>query len=256
PRTGGELRLETRALYRRRLIQLMALTATALLADAAGGPSSDAPAPTTTGSFGFAEVDRLARERAARPYREDDAPLPPSFADLGYDQYRDIRFRPAHALWRGKSLFEVQFFHRGFNFDRRVNLFEVTPEGVKPIVFSPKLFDYKRLDVPRDLPPETGFAGFRLHYPLHTPQYKDEVIVFLGASYFRVLGRNQGYGLSGRGLAVDTATERGEEFPYFTDFWLVRPKPMDRTLVIYALLDSPTLTGAYRFDVRPGAITQ
>src|SRR5690606_6231405 len=30
----------------------------------------------------------------------------------------------------------------------------------------------------------------------------------------------------------------------------------DRTLVIYALLDSPTLTGAYRFDVRPGAITQ
>jgi glucans biosynthesis protein len=93
-----------------------------------------------------------------------------------------------------------------------------------------------------------------VHYPLHRPAYKDELVVFLGAAYFRVLGRNQGYGLSARGLAINTGDS--EEFPHFTDFWLVRPAPQQRNLVIYALLDSPSVTGAYRFDVRPGEATQ
>jgi glucans biosynthesis protein len=106
------------------------------------------------------------------------------------------------------------------------------------------------------LPSDLGFAGFRIHYPLNTPAYKDELIVFLGASYFRVLGRNQVYGLSARGLAIDTGATSGEEFPYFTDFWLVKPEPGARTLTIYALLDSPGIAGAYQFEVRPGTTTQ
>jgi glucans biosynthesis protein len=242
-------------LFRRRLILFTAVFATVLLVDATGGPS-EAPPPAPAGTFGFADVDALARSRAGQAYKDRSGSLPDSFADLGYDQYRDIRFKPSSALWRGKSLFEVQFFHRGFNFDPRVNVAEVTPEGVKPILYDPKLFDYKKLDVPKDLPPDTGFGGFRVHYPLHTPAYKDELIVFLGASYFRALGRNQGYGISARGLALDTATDRGEEFPYFTDFWLVRPGAQDRSLVVYGLLDSRSVVGAYRFDIRPGAITQ
>jgi glucans biosynthesis protein len=247
--------LETHV-FRRRYILLTAVIATVLLVDATTGGPSDAPPPAPAGTFGFADVDQLARSRASQAYKDGSGSLPDSLADLGYDQYRDIRFRPANALWRGKSLFEVQFFHRGFNFDRRVNIAEVTPEGVKPIAYDPKLFDYKALKVPKDLPPETGFAGLRVHYPLHTPAYKDELIVFLGASYFRALGRNQGYGISARGLALDTAADRGEEFPYFTDFWLVRPGGQDRSLVVYALLDSKSVTGAYRFDIRPGSITQ
>jgi glucans biosynthesis protein len=95
-----------------------------------------------------------------------------------------------------------------------------------------------------------------VHYPLQTPTYKDELLVFLGASYFRVLGRNQHYGASARGLAIDTGAQSGEEFPTFTDFWLVRPQPTDRSLMIYALLDSRSVTGAYQFEVRPGEITQ
>ena len=91
-----------------------------------------------------------------------------------------------------------------------------------------------------------------MHYPLQRPDYKDELIAFLGASYFRVLGRDQSYGASGRGLAINVASTTGEEFTYFTDFWLVRPAPEQRTLTIYALLDSPSLTGAYRFEIRPG----
>jgi glucans biosynthesis protein len=238
-----------------RYLQCLAVIAAALLTDATGGPADVQPTQPTV-QFTFANVDKLARERAARPYQDTSPKLPAALTNIGYDQYRDIRFRPADAVWRGQSMFEVQMFHRGFNFDRRVNLYEVSEAGVRPILYSTSMFDWGKLGSPGELPPETGFAGFRVHFPLHTPAYKDEVIAFLGASYFRFLGRNQGYGLSARGLAIDTATASGEEFPWFTDFWLVRPGPTDRTLTIYALLDSKGITGAYRFEVRPGTITQ
>ncbi len=239
----------------RGLIQSLAVIVAALLANATGGPADAQPVPPPP-LFAFPDVDKIARERAAQPYADSGPKLPDNIAKLSYDQYRDIRYRPADAIWRGQSMFEVQMFHRGFNFDRRVNLFETSEAGVRPILYSPSMFDFGKNTGVGNLPPETGFAGFRVHYPLHTPAYKDEVIAFLGASYFRALGRNQGYGLSTRGLALDTGTERGEEFPYFTDFWLQRPKPSDRTLVIYGLLDSKGVTGAYRFEVRPGKTTQ
>jgi glucans biosynthesis protein len=239
----------------RRYIQSFAIIAAALLTDATGGPSEVQPAPVPA-QFGFANVDKIARDRAAQPFQDSSPKLPEAIANLGYDQYRDIRYRPADAIWRGQSMFEVQLFHRGFNYDKRVNISEVSEAGVRPILYSTSMFEWGKLGTPGQLPPETGFAGFRVHYPLHTPAYKDEVIVFLGASYFRMLGRNQGYGLSARGLALDTATQKGEEFPAFTDFWLVRPKPQDRVLTFYGVLDSKSITGAYRFDVRPGTVTQ
>lgn len=242
----------------RRYLQVLAVIATVSLTNATGVPPSEAPPEQKPEApvFSFETVDRLARQRAASPYNDPSPELPKSLLQLGYDEYRDIRFKADHALWRGESLFEVQFFHRGFNFTPRVNVYEVDGDNVRQLQYDPAAFDFAKLDVPRDLPPQTGFGGFRVHYPLHTPLYKDELIVFLGASYFRVLGRNQGYGISARGLAVDAATERGEEFPRFTDFWLVRPEPFARTLTMYALLDSESVAGAYRFDVRPGSITQ
>ncbi|MEP7246720.1 MAG: glucan biosynthesis protein [Gammaproteobacteria bacterium] len=238
-----------------RYLQALAIIAAALLTDATGGPADVQPAPIPV-QFGFANVDKVARDRAAKPYKEDSPKLPDSIANLGYDQYRDIRYRPADAIWRGQSMFEVQLFHRGFNYSRRVNVSEVSDAGVRQILYSTSMFDFGKLIKPGQLPPETGFAGLRVHFPLHTPAYKDELIVFQGASYFRLLGRNQGYGISARGIAVDTGTEKGEDFPSFTDFWLVRPKPSDHNLVIYAVLDSKSITGAYRFDVRPGTVTQ
>jgi glucans biosynthesis protein len=212
--------------------------------------------PPVRPTFGFANVQRLAQQRAAQAYVDRSSPLPPSLAKLTYDQYRNIRFRPERALWRNQALFEVQFFHRGFTYTRRVNITEVGPDGMlRPIPYDPSDFDFGNSAPPANLPTDLGFAGFRVHYPLQRPDYKDELIVFLGASYFRVLGRNENYGASARGLAVNVATSQGEEFPYFSDFWLVRPPPDQRSLTIYALLDSPSLTGAYRFEVRPGATT-
>ncbi len=217
---------------------------------------TQAPAPAPPPPFTFATVQRFAQERAARPYRIRSTPLPRELAALNYEQYSEIQFRQAAALWHNQSMFEVQFFHRGFNFDRRVNIYEVQPSGVRALAYYPSLFTFGR-DVPRvALPANLGFAGLAVHYPLNTPGFKDEVIAFLGASYFRALGRNAGYGVSARGLAIDTATTAGEEFPYFTDFWLVQPQPNQRTMTIYALLDSPSVAGAYEFDVSPGTISQ
>ena len=212
--------------------------------------------PAEPGPFTFANVQQLAKERAAHEYRQGSQNLPASLANLTYDQYRDIRFRPASALWRGQALFEVQFFHRGYRVRQRVNVYEVTPAGAGLVEYSPRLFTFGHLLKTPKLSSEVGFAGFRIHYPLQTPTYKDELLVFLGASYFRVLGRNQHYGASARGLAIDTGAQSGEEFPTFTDFWLVRPQPTDRSLTIYALLDSRSVAGAYQFDVRPGDVTQ
>lgn len=206
--------------------------------------------------FNFATVQRIAQDRAAHPYRIRSPNLPQNLQKLNYDQFRDIRFHRASALWYEHALFEVQFFHRGFNFDRRVNVNEVSADGVRAISYNPAMFEFGKLVPQMKLPADLGFAGFRIHYPLNTPAYKDEVMVFLGASYFRLLGRNQLYGLSARGLAVNTASPNGEEFPYFTDFWLVKPDAKQRTLTVYALLDSPSVSGAYQFELRPGTTTQ
>ena len=221
-------------------------------APAAGTPAAPAQPP----AFGFANVRQLAQQRAAHDYHPVSEALPASLASLSYDQYRDIRFRQAAALWHGEALFEVEFFHRGFHSRQRINIFTVGPAGVTPVAYDPRFFTFGRLlKVPR-APANLGYAGFRVHYPLQTPVYKDELMAFLGASYFRVLARNEHYGASARGLAIDTAEQSGEEFPTFTDFWLVRPQPADRTLTLYALLDSKSVAGAYQFEVRPGAITQ
>jgi periplasmic glucans biosynthesis protein len=206
--------------------------------------------------FSFTVVEKIAQDRAAKPYRNRSTKLPDAIAKLTYDQYRDIRFQRTSSLWYDRALFEVQFFHRGFNFDRRVNVAEVSGGVARPVLYNPSMFDFGPRVPKLELPPDLGFAGFRIHYPLNTPAYKDELIVFLGASYFRVLGRNQTYGLSARGLAIDTGSTSGEEFPYFTDFWLVKPEPTARTMTVYAVLDSPGIAGAYQFEIRPGTTTQ
>jgi periplasmic glucans biosynthesis protein len=206
--------------------------------------------------FTFETVQKLAQDRASKPYRERSTALPDVLAKLNYDQYRDIRFRRTSALWYDHAMFEVQFFHRGFQFDRRVNVYELVNGQVRAVPYNPAMFEFGKQVPPVKLPAELGFAGFRVHYPLNTPAYKDELLVFLGASYFRLLGRNELYGMSARGLAINTASEGGEEFPYFTDFWLVRPDPQQRNLTIYAVLDSPSVAGAYQFEVRPGSTTQ
>jgi glucans biosynthesis protein len=210
-------------------------------------------------SFGLEQVASQARKLAAEPYRDRRKEVPDWMlvGKTSYDQWRDIRFRPAQALWREDGLpFQIQFFHPGLYYGHSVTMNVVENGKVREVPFSTRLFDYGKNDFADRIPADIGYAGFRVHYPIKTAGYFDEVIVFLGASYFRALGKDQLYGLSARGLAVDTVAASGEEFPNFTEFWLVKPRPITNELVIYALLEGPSATGAYAFAVIPGDRTR
>jgi glucans biosynthesis protein len=162
----------------------------------------------------------MARELASKPYKAPSDKLPDNLSSLDYDRYRAIRFLPERALWRGEKLpFEAQFFHRGFFYKNRVDIFEVKNGQASKIAYRPDLFSFGDLAPPG---PEVdlGFAGFRLHTPLNKSEYYDEVCVFLGASYFRAVAKGQLYGLSARGLALNTGESKGEEFPFFKAFWI------------------------------------
>jgi periplasmic glucans biosynthesis protein len=206
-------------------------------------------------SFQYEDVVEEARLLAEKSFELPET-LPKFLLELNYDQWRGIRFKPEDALWRGEGLFfEVQFFHPGGLYNLPVSINIVESADVKSIPFSRELFHYGMNEFQDQVPEGMGFAGFRLHYPINTIEYYDEVVVFLGASYFRAVGSNQQFGLSARGVAINTAMESGEEFPYFREFWLIRPQEKDENITIFALLDGPSLTGAYQFGIRPGKAT-
>ncbi|HEX4871980.1 MAG TPA: glucan biosynthesis protein G [Nevskiaceae bacterium] len=207
-------------------------------------------------AFGFEDVARRAEALAAEDFQRPRASLPRDLAALGYDRYRDIRYKPEQSIWRGNKLqFELQLLHPGLYFDVPVALNIISATGVRPIAFDPDRFDYGANKLDPDGLKNLFYSGFRVHFPVNRPDYKDEVLVFQGASYFRALGKDQRYGLSARGLAVDTGMLSGEEFPYFREFWIEWPRAKDDHLVIHALLDSRRVTGAYQFTLRPGAST-
>ena len=212
--------------------------------------------PAAAQAFNFNDIAQRAQQVAGNPYKNPGPKLPKELQDLGYDQYRDIRFKPEQAYWRKDKLpFELQFTHEGLYYDHPVKISEITPKGVTEIKFDPADFDYGSNKVDTSKFKDLGFAGFRVHTNLNSPKYKDELIVFPAASYFKALGKGQRYGLSARGLAIDTGLLSGEEFPRFTEFWIQRPEATAKDLVIYALLDSRRATGAYQFTVKPGVDT-
>lgn len=201
--------------------------------------------------FDYAALKGQARALASRAYEPPKGELPPSVAALNWDQYQALRFRADHALWAGeKRRFQAQFFHLGLFFKRPVRLYELADGQAQELAYDPALFDYGKSGLrPETLPADLGFAGFRLNF--HTDPQRD-VAAFLGASYFRAVGGEWQYGLSARGLAIDTGLPRPEEFPDFTAFYLERPAPGSNTVVVLALLDSPSIAGAYRFAITPG----
>ncbi|MBC7681249.1 MAG: glucan biosynthesis protein G [Ferruginibacter sp.] len=204
----------------------------------------------------FDALGERARALAAQPYSPVVSRTPDVLRKLTYDQMRDIRFKPEQAAWRAEQLpFELMFFHLGKYQTEPVRLHEITPEAERPFTFNPHDFSYGANTLQPSSWGDIGHAGFRVHYPLNNPAYKDELMVFQGASYFRALSAGLHYGLSARGLAVDTVGGGPEEFPRFTDFWVERPKAGATALTVLALLDSPRVSGAYRFEIQPGTTT-
>lgn len=197
---------------------------------------------------------RRARARAAGPYVPPDTMAAEAVATLTYGQQRAIRFRDEAAIWREEGRFELQLFHPVGGFRVPVALHLVESDTTRTLAFDPTLFrrGHEVEGLTLDLGPGAGYAGFRVLAPLNEPGRVDEVVSFLGASYFRLLGPDHVYGLSSRGIAIDVAGPGGEEFPQFREFWIVRPSPTATTLTFYALLDGPSVSGAFRFDLTPG----
>lgn len=201
-------------------------------------------------------VKHLAAELSKETYEPPREQVTQFFRKLGYDEYRRIRFLPDASLWRSESLpFQVQFFHPGYLFNQTVELNEFTETHTQPIPFSVKGFDYQELKPSFWARRGLNYAGFRVITEFNERGKWDEVISFLGASYFRALGKGQRYGISARGLALNSGGPAAEEFPAFIEYWLGKPDPAAKSLTLHALLDSRSVTGAYTFVVTPGDST-
>jgi glucans biosynthesis protein len=222
---------------------------------ASGGRTLAAEPAAATRPFDFAWLKGQARALASQPFRP--APKIPHqrLIDLGYDHYQALRFRREQALWgKDERGFRAEFFHMGRGFAEPVAIHEIIDGRAHEVKFDSKMFDYSKSGLnPGGVTRGLGFAGFRLHT---ATDWERDVASFLGASYFRAISTDtRQFGLSARGLAIDTALDRPEEFPRFTSFWFERPVQHARNLVLYALLDSESASGAYRFDIQPGAPT-
>lgn len=205
--------------------------------------------------FDFEVLQFRAKTLASSKYVVRPSKVPDSLQKLSYDQHREIRFIGERGWWRGDGLpFRLEFFHPGFIQKNTVQISQVAGGVVTPIAYDSRMFDYGKNKL-SGLPADLGFTGFRVLTPFNAPDLWDELVVFQGASYFRALGKNQRYGLSARGLALNTADTAGEEFPIFEEFWVQRPGQNSKEVVVFALLDSPSVAGAYRFVIRPGVAT-
>ncbi len=204
-------------------------------------------------------LDKVAEEAKALIEQAPRAAekLPKDLEKLSYDDYRNIRFRPSEAMWwNTDSRFRVEFFHPGHIFHDQVRVYEATQTHLQEVPFLKEAFDYKNSGYsPGYFSAPDGYSGIRVKYPLNSKDVYDDLIVFQGASYFRALGQGHSYGLSLRGIAMNTIGDR-EDFPRFTKLWLQKPESSDRVLTLFALLEGESVTGAYRFEIRPRGVTE
>ena len=207
--------------------------------------------------FSFAKLRETARTMAAAAYAPPRMELDSVWKNLTYDQHRDIRFKMHSGLWAKEQLpFSIDFFHPGWTAKKMVSIHEVVDGKATPLQFDSSLFDYGKNHIPAGTPPPPGYAGWRARCHLNTTDYMDEFLVFLGASYLRAIPAHAPYGLSARGLSINSGLPGvPEEFPDFTTFYLQRPNNDAKSLTAWALLEGESVAGAYQFTITPGTET-
>jgi glucans biosynthesis protein len=220
--------------------------------DPPAGPPEERPTePFSRGILLERAAELAARPHALPPRREAEGQ-----ARLTYDQYRSIRFDPDAAIWTGQNRnFVVDLLYPGFVYDVPVNINLVVGGTARRVLFDNTKFVNERATYGPEAPERaqyTGYSGFRVRAPLNAADQLDDFLMFQGASYFRAAAKGQLFGLFARGLAVRTARPEGEEFPHFTDFWIERPPEQAERIVVHALLQSPSVVGAYTFTATPG----
>jgi periplasmic glucans biosynthesis protein len=215
----------------------------------AGAEPLTAPAP-----FASDDVLAMARDLAKSPFKAPKATLPDVFSNLTFEQYSTIRRVPGSAIWSDDSNgFALEPLHRGFVFTTPVHLFIVENGQARRIIYDRSDFDFGKLQPPADLP-DLDFSGVRLLKAAPGQGWQD-LAIFQGATFFRSLARGQAYGVNARGLSIGTGDAQGEEFPLFRALWIEKPGPASGALIIHALLDSTSVTGAFHFTLHPGDAT-
>ncbi len=208
------------------------------------------PAMADETPFGRPDVIAAAAALASAPYAPPEPRVPEALQDLTYQAYQSLRARPETWLFAGSdSGFAVEPLHTGFIYRDPVQIFHIENGQAVKLGYDRDAFEFpavEGLEIGTDL----EFAGFRARTTLNDPALLDPFVVFAGASYFQAVARGQEFGISARGLAIRTGEPGGEEFPIFRTFWI--EPPADGRMVVHALLDSPSVTGAYRFTIRPG----
>ncbi|WP_245819060.1 glucan biosynthesis protein [Marivita hallyeonensis] len=228
----------------------MALAASPVVAYSAGEPGLQLGEAQP---FSASDVVSLARGLAQKPYAPPRS-IPKAWTEITYDDYVSIWFDGRNALWAddNSAPLHVDVFAPGLFYPHPVAISVIENGTARPLKFDMAVFD--KTDKFPDLPIDDtlGYSGLRLRAEIEQPGIHQEFAVFQGASYFRAIGTGDIYGLSARGLAIDTGEPTGEEFPDFRAFWIETPAAGDATFVVHALLDSPSCTGAYRFVITPG----
>ena len=213
--------------------------------------------PAFAEGFSYDGLRTAARKLATLPHAPAKQDLADYWKNLTYDQHRDIRFKMESGLWAKDALpFSVDFFHPGWTAKKTVTIHEVVDGAATPLTFDRSLFDYGKETVPDGTPPPPGYAGWRARFHLNSEKYMDEFLVFMGASYLRAIPKGAPYGLSARGLSLNSGLPGvPEEFPDFTEFYLQRPVKDAKSLTAWAMLQGESVTGAYQFTITPGVET-
>ncbi|MDB6453453.1 glucan biosynthesis protein [Falsirhodobacter sp. 20TX0035] len=193
--------------------------------------------------FSFDQLAARARDLSTRPFQPVEPVHSDILSQIDFNAHWRIRFKNEETVKIGDA--PVQFFHLGKYFQQPVKIFEVADGQARQILYHRNYFTMPEDSPAMQLGDDTGFAGFRVM----RPDLKTDWISFLGASYFRTDGFARQYGLSARGLALNTGTAQTEEFPRFTEFYLETPTDPSQDLIINALLDSPSVAGAYRITL-------
>lgn len=228
-------------------------------APAPPAPAQPAPPPVPGFALGpptpfpSAFVTDAARALAKQPYKALPNDLPDALTKLSYDQYVTIRAKPEAVIWANDNFgFAIEPLHRGFIFSSPVTINLVSQGQARKVIYDPSKFDFGTLPVPRL--GDVGFSGFHILLP-QTGKTLSEIAAFQGASFFRAIAQGQRFGTLARALSINTADARGEEFPAIRSFWIEQPNLATNALVIHALIDSQSMTGAYRFTLHPGEAT-
>ncbi len=227
-----------------------ALAQMALKAD--GGLKFGAPTPMS-----WAALKARVATMAKQPYSPPFKPAPEVTHAIDYEAHGKIQFKTELALGAGAAdvgQYPVTFFHLGRYFQKSVKMHVVEGGNAREILYSPTYFKMPFDSPAQKLPQNSGFAGFRLQESKTRADWPtQDWVAFLGASYFRAIGALNQYGLSARAIAIDTALPTPEEFPDFTEIYIASQGKDDTHIVIYALLEGPSVVGAYQFKIHRDA---